>query len=167
MCFVAQSCLTLCDPMDFSPPDSTGHGDSPGKNTGMGCHALPQEESSQPRDQTQVTCIVGRFFTVCATREAQEYWKGSLSLLQGIFSTQESNLGLLYCRRILYQWSYRGNPTGTCCSVIYCCLVTESCPLWTLCDPKDCSAPGFLVFRYLPEFDQTQESHTVGESFIV
>ena len=64
LCFVAQLCPTLCDPMDFSPPDSTVHGDSPGKNTGMGCHALPQGESSQPRDQTQVSDIVGRFFTI-------------------------------------------------------------------------------------------------------
>ena len=29
--------------------------------------------SSQPRDQTQVSCIAGRFFTSWATREAQEY----------------------------------------------------------------------------------------------
>ena len=33
---------------------------------------------------------------------------GSLSLLQGIFLTQESNWGLLHCRRILYQLSYGG-----------------------------------------------------------
>ena len=33
---------------------------------------------------------------------------GSLSLLQGIIPTQESNRGLLYCRRILYQLSYLG-----------------------------------------------------------
>ena len=33
---------------------------------------------------------------------------GSLSLLQGIFPTQESNQGLLHCRRILYQGSYQG-----------------------------------------------------------
>ena len=37
-----QSCLTLCDPMDCSPPGSSVHGDSPGKNTGVGCHALPE-----------------------------------------------------------------------------------------------------------------------------
>ena len=36
---VAQSCLTLCDPMDGRPPGSSVHGDSPGKNTGGGCHA--------------------------------------------------------------------------------------------------------------------------------
>ena len=37
-----QSCLTLWDPMDCSPPDSSAHGDSPGKDTGVGCHALDQ-----------------------------------------------------------------------------------------------------------------------------
>ena len=35
-----QLCPTLCDPMDHSPPGSFVRGDSPGKNTGMGCHAL-------------------------------------------------------------------------------------------------------------------------------
>ena len=39
---VLQSCLTLCDPMDCSPPGSSVHGDSPGKNTGVGRHALLQ-----------------------------------------------------------------------------------------------------------------------------
>ena len=42
VCFVAQLCLTLCDPVDCSPPGSSVHGDSPGKNTGVGCHALLQ-----------------------------------------------------------------------------------------------------------------------------
>ena len=41
-CLVAQSCLTLCVPRDCSLPGSSVHGDSPGKNTGMGCHALLQ-----------------------------------------------------------------------------------------------------------------------------
>ena len=35
---------------------------------------------------------------------------GSLSLLQGVFPTQEWNRGLLHCRRILYQLSYQGSP---------------------------------------------------------
>ena len=42
MCLVAQSCLTLCHPMNYSPPCFSVHGDSPGKDTGMGCHALFQ-----------------------------------------------------------------------------------------------------------------------------
>ena len=36
---------------------------------------------------------------------------GSLFLLQGIFPTQESNWGFLYCRRILSQMSYQRSPT--------------------------------------------------------
>ena len=37
---------------------------------------------------------------------------GSLSLLQGIFLTQELNQGLLHCRQILYQLSYQGSPVN-------------------------------------------------------
>ena len=39
---VTQLCPTLCDPVDCSPLGSSVHGDSPGKNTEMGCHALFQ-----------------------------------------------------------------------------------------------------------------------------
>ena len=35
-----QSCPTLCDPIDGSPPGSPLPWDSPGKNTGVGCHCL-------------------------------------------------------------------------------------------------------------------------------
>ena len=74
ICLVIQSCLTLCDPLDCSLLGSSVHGDSPGKNTGVGCHAL----------------------------------------LQGVFLTQGSNLGLLHCRqrRILYHLSHQGKPSG-------------------------------------------------------
>ena len=37
---------------------------------------------------------------------------GSLSLLQGIFLTQESIWGLLHCRQVLYQLSYEGSPVS-------------------------------------------------------
>ena len=39
----AQSCPTLCDSMDCSPPGSSVHGGSPGKNTGVGCPSLLQD----------------------------------------------------------------------------------------------------------------------------
>ena len=41
-CAVLQ-CLTHCNPMDCNLPGSSVHGDSPGKNFGLGCHALLQE----------------------------------------------------------------------------------------------------------------------------
>ena len=39
---VTQSCPTVCDPMECSPSGSSVHGDSPGKNSGVGCHFLLQ-----------------------------------------------------------------------------------------------------------------------------
>ena len=50
----AWSCPTLCDPMDCSPPGTFVHGDSPGKNTGVACHAFlqgifPIQGSNKPR----------------------------------------------------------------------------------------------------------------------
>ena len=42
LCLVTQSCLTFYNPMDCSPPGSSFHEDSPGKNTTVGCHALLQ-----------------------------------------------------------------------------------------------------------------------------
>ena len=40
---VTQSCSTLCNPMDCSPPGSSVHGkNTPGENTGVGCHSLLQ-----------------------------------------------------------------------------------------------------------------------------
>ena len=65
---VIQSCPTLFDPMDYSPPGSTCPWDFPDKNTGVGCHALLQ--GIKPRNWTQVSCIVGGFLTRWATREA-------------------------------------------------------------------------------------------------
>ena len=42
LCLVAQLHPTLRNPADCNPPGSSVHGDSPGKNTGVGCHALLQ-----------------------------------------------------------------------------------------------------------------------------
>ena len=40
LCLATQLCPALCDPMHCSRPGSPVHGDSPGKSTGVGCHAL-------------------------------------------------------------------------------------------------------------------------------
>ena len=47
-CSVAQLCLTLCDLMDWSPPGSSLHGDSPGKDTGVGSRSLLQGDLPDP-----------------------------------------------------------------------------------------------------------------------
>ena len=70
MCLVTQSCLTLCNPMDCIPPVSSVHGILQAKILEW-VAMLSSRGSSQPRDQTQVFCIAGRFFTVWTTREAR------------------------------------------------------------------------------------------------
>ena len=70
LCLVAQSYLTLCNSMDYSPRGSSATGFS-----------------------------------------RQEYWSGlPCPPCQGIFPIQESNLGLLHCRRILYYLSHQETP---------------------------------------------------------
>ena len=65
---VAQLCLTLCEPTDCSPPGSLDHGILPARI--LEWVAIPfSRVSSQSRDQTCVSCIAGRFFTIWATGE--------------------------------------------------------------------------------------------------
>ena len=64
----AQSCLTLCDPMDVSLPGSSVHGIFQARVLGWVAVSFSRG-SSRPRDWTQVSSIADRCFTVWATRE--------------------------------------------------------------------------------------------------
>ena len=59
---VSQSCLTLCDPMDCSLPDSSVHGIFQARVLEWIAISVSRG-SSQPRDRTRVSCTVGRRFT--------------------------------------------------------------------------------------------------------
>ena len=97
---VSQSCLTLCNPMGYTvhgilqarilewvdypfPGDLPNPGIEP-RSLALQADSLPAEPQGKPKN-TGV---------------------GSLSLLQHIFQTQESNRGLLHCRRILNWLNY-------------------------------------------------------------
>ena len=67
---VAQSCLTLCDPMDYSPPGFSVHGIFQARILEWVAISFSRR-SSRPRDWTQVSRIIGRCFTVWATREVR------------------------------------------------------------------------------------------------
>ena len=107
---VAESCLTLCSLWTVAhqapvflyfprqeywsglPFPSPGDLPNPGikpRSPAVQAGSLPAEPQGKPKN-TGV---------------------GSLSLLQRLFPTQESNGGLLQCRQILYQLSYQGSPT--------------------------------------------------------
>ena len=66
---VAQSCLTLCDPVDCSPPGSSIHGILQARILEWVAISFSRG-SSRPRDRTQVSCITRRCFNLSATREA-------------------------------------------------------------------------------------------------
>ena len=66
---MAQSCLTLCDPMGYRLPRSSVQEILQAKI--LEWVAIPfSRGSSRARDQTWVFCIAGRFFTIWASREA-------------------------------------------------------------------------------------------------
>ena len=68
---VTQSCLTLCDPVDCSPPGSSVRGILQARI--LEWVAIPfSRGSSQPRDRSQVSHIAGRRFNLWATRESQQ-----------------------------------------------------------------------------------------------
>ena len=68
---VAQLCPTLCDPMYCSPPGSSVHGIFQARILEWVAISFSRGYF-QPRNQTQASCIAGRFFTYWAMREA--FW---------------------------------------------------------------------------------------------
>ena len=105
---VAQSCPTLCDPMDCIV-----HRIMQARilewvaNTGMGSHWGSSQPGIKPRSPT----LQADSLRAEPQRKPKNTGVGSLSLLHSIFPTQESNRGLLHCRWILYQLCYQGRPT--------------------------------------------------------
>ena len=103
----------------------------PGKNTGVGCHSLPQGIFPTKGSNPHLFCLLHWQvdFSTSTTWEAQE--------LMGKVSAFKDD-----------EWS-------SCCPLVRSCL--------TLCDPTNCSMPGFPVLHYLPEFAQTYV-HWVGDA---
>ena len=86
---VAQSCLTVCDPMDFSPPGSSIHGISQARILEWVVISFSMR-SYQLRNQTLVSCIGRQILYHWATRETHDDYKSLL--LQGvhrIYQTQK------------------------------------------------------------------------------
>ena len=75
---VAQSCSTLCDPMDCSLSDSSVHGIFQARVLEWIAISFSRG-SSRPRNQTRVSHIAGRRFTIWATREAKMQYLGAIS----------------------------------------------------------------------------------------
>ena len=87
---VAQSCLTLCDPMDCSLPGSSVHGIFQARVLEWVAISFSRG-SSRLRDWTLVSCIAGRHFTIWATREVLKFHL-SCALALTIMIDKESHL---------------------------------------------------------------------------
>ena len=84
---VAQSCLALCNPMDYNQPGSSVHGILQPRM--LRWVAIPfSRGSSPPRKRAWVSQIAGRFFTIWATRETYKFnmqvYHGNLIEMHGL-----------------------------------------------------------------------------------
>ena len=81
---VAQSCPTLCDPMDCSPPGSSVHGVLQARI--LGWVAIPVSKGSSPLGhRVWVSCIAGIFFTLWAARETDRHVGSKYLFLYAMF----------------------------------------------------------------------------------
>ena len=108
LCLVAQLCPTLCSPVDCNPQGSSVGFSRQEYWSGLPCP--PPGNLPNPVDEPRSSVLQADSLLSEPPTKPKNTGVDSLSLLQGIFPTQESNRGLLDCRRILYQLSYQGSP---------------------------------------------------------
>ena len=112
MCVCAKSLQSypiLCDPVDYSPPGSSVHGDSPGKNTRVSCHALLQGIFPTQGSNPGLPHCMQILYHLSHQESLRILEQVACSFSRGVFPTRESNQGLLLCRQILYQLNYPGS----------------------------------------------------------
>ena len=117
----AQSCLTIWDPVDCSPPDSSVHRILQART--LEWVAIPfSKGSSRPRNQTQVSRIAGGFFAVWASREITLYY---------IYSVQFSSV----TQSCLTLRSHESQHTRPPCPSPTPRVYPNPCPLIRWCHP--------------------------------
>ena len=110
--------------MDGSPPGSSVHGILQAKYwSGLPCP--PPGDFPKPAIEPRSLASQASSLPSEPLGKPMNTGVTSLSLLQGIFLTQELNPGLLHCRRILYQLSYQRSP--------YACLPMYTCMCMCMC----------------------------------
>ena len=102
---VTQSCLTLCNPRECSPPGSSVHWISQARILEWVAITFSRG-SSQPRDQTQVSCIAGRFFTVWTPRKSssEDYRSYYKNQLLSVFRATDILFGSFYVLALGLTW---------------------------------------------------------------
>ena len=157
---VAQSCPTLCNPVDCSLPGSSVHGILQARILEWVAISFSRG-SSRPRGQTQVFSIAGRHFNLWATREAPGiHW--DKTIIQQNTCTPMFTAVLF---TIAKTWKQPKHPTTeewikkmwSVSSVAQSCL--------TLCNPMNRNTPGLPVHHQLPRSTQTH-AHQVSDAIL-
>ena len=137
----AQSCPTLCGPMNCSPPGSSVHRILHSKNTKAGSHALLQGIFQTQGSNPRLLCLL--------------HWQlGTLPLAPT--GKPEADTALLQIT--LHSPSSSQLPSD---SALQFSSVAQLCPI--LCDPMNHSMPGLPVHHQLLEFTQTHV-HQIGDA---
>ena len=82
VCVCAQLCLTLCDPTDCNPPGCSVHGSFWAKNTGVGCHFLPQGIFLTQGLNPHLSCLLhwqADSLSLCPLASLSIKWEGDKS----------------------------------------------------------------------------------------
>ena len=111
---VTQSCPTICDPMDCSPPSSSVRGILQARILKWVAISFSRR-SSPPRDWTWVSCLAGRFFTSWATRETPSY-KPLFLIVTAMCLLKKKNTTfnfVLECSQITMLWWFQVVHKGT------------------------------------------------------
>ena len=139
-----QSCLTLCDPIDSSPPGSPVPGILQARTLEWIAISFSNAKSVYLISMCVCMCVCVLFTQSCPTLCDPMDYSPPDSSVHGILQARTR----VDCHTLLQ-------------TSVQFSAVTQSCS--TLCDPMDHSSPGFLVHHQLPEFTQTHV-HQVSDA---
>ena len=132
---VTQSCLTLCHLVECRPPGSSVRWGFSRQQYWSGLPCPPPGDLHNAGIEPRSPVLQADSSLAEPQGKPKDTGVGSLSLLQQIFPTQESNQGLLLCRWILNQMSYQGSSDFgidylvTSMYRVFSCVVGRGCLL--------------------------------------
>ena len=135
------SSVRLCAPHRRQPTRIPRPWDSPGKNTGVGCHFLLQCMKVKSESEVAQSCL--------ALSDPMDWSLPGFSI-HGIFQARVLEWGAIALIPLLV------------CNSVQFSSIAHSCP--TPCDPMNHSTPGLPVYHQLPEFTQT---HVMPSSHLI
>ena len=158
----AQSCLTFCDPMDYSKPDSSVHGIFQARILEWKLPFPPPRNLSHPGMEPESPALAGRFFTTVSSgklRQYHYYWANEQTGVQeDLESCRERFYGLLCTTgsgaRVQAQVCFKGPQCADCAT---------SCPSGAVPSPAGLRLPLELLVGVGRESESRASSRVKGQ----